>query len=81
MLRNQSDENEQYMNSDVSVPSVLKLEGLTAAYSGKIIMCRKIDDNYIFDWKMISSKGFTAIFITQGLDTQPRICVRHTRKL
>ena len=46
ILRNQSDENDGNMNSDISVPSVLKLEELTAAYSGKIIMCRKIDDNY-----------------------------------
>ena len=46
ILRKQSDVNEHYMNSDISVPSVLKLEELTAAYSGKIIMCRKNNDNY-----------------------------------
>ena len=46
MLRNQSDENERFMNSDISVPSVLKLEVLSAAYSGKIIACRKINGNY-----------------------------------
>ena len=46
ILRNQSDANDGNMNSDISVPSVLKLEELTAAYSGKIIMCRKIDYNY-----------------------------------
>ena len=46
ILRNQSDANDGNINSDISVPSVLKLEELTAAYSGKIIMCRKIDYNY-----------------------------------
>ena len=46
ILRNQSDENDGNMNSDISVPSVLKLEELTAANSGKIIVCRKINDNY-----------------------------------
>ena len=45
ILRNQSDANDGNMNSDISVPSVLKLEELTAANSGKIIVCRKINDN------------------------------------
>ena len=45
ILRSQSDENDGNMNSDISVPSVLKVEELTSAYSGKIIVCREINDN------------------------------------
>ena len=45
ILRNQSNENELNMNSDLSAPSVLKLEELTAASSGKIIPSRIFHDN------------------------------------
>ena len=79
LLRNQSDENDGNINSDIPVPSVLKLEELAATYTGKAIVCRKINDNYRLSSRIIISQDATQTsnlyihFITQGSDTQPRI--------
>ena len=62
ILRSQSDENDGNMNSDISVPSVLKVEELTSAYSGKIIVCWKINNNYRLSIKPRCNPNIKAIY-------------------
>ena len=78
ILRHQSNENELNMNSDLSVPSVLKLEELTAASSGKIIGSRIFHNNCGIISKIVKPINQdvteTSDFrLTQVLDTQRRI--------